>query len=198
MRCRGCVPDRYGPLRLILAVALVATACGEGGEGAANGGSDPPATDPPAGHPGIPLTTLLARAEERGPGGDLIVLGDLGSPRETEREPVRNRHDPSQTDTIVTLRYQGLDVTLYHVTASGRAMIQTVRVTDESYETDEGLRVDLSRQRIRDVLGEPERTENDTWIYEVPGSPNDPTPMMLHVDFEGDSVDALIWHLYVD
>lgn len=145
----------------------------------------------------VSLPEILDSAFERREDGSLAVLDRLGDPRRVEAEPVQNRHDPAQTDTLRTYVYDGLELDVYAVTG-GKELLQEVRVTGGGFETAEGLGVGSTRAAVRDVLGEPARTDGDTLTYERTDSPEDPTPTTLDVRLDGDRVAAMTWQLYVD
>lgn len=147
--------------------------------------------------PDLALPQILDRTDERTDDGSLVLLDRLGEPRRVETEPVENRHVPGQTDTLRTLVFDGLAVEVYAV-ADGKELLQEIRVTGEGYETADGLGVGSTRAAVRDVLGEPVRTEGDTVTYEEPETSDDPTPVELHVRYDGDRVAAMTWSYYVD
>lgn len=127
------------------------------------------------------------------------LLRRLQEPTRAETEPVENRHVPGQIDTLRTLVYDGLRIQLYEVAdGSGRRLVQEVTVTGEGYATAEGLGVGSTRAEVREALGEPLYAEADALGYEVQESPDDPTPALLHVEFQEERVAALRWSLYVD
>jgi len=147
--------------------------------------------------PDLALPAILDRAHERNADGSLALLDRLGEPERVETEPIENRHVPGQIDTLRTLVFDGLAVEVYAV-ADGKELLQEVRVTGPEYETAEGLGVGSTRSAVREALGAPVRTEGDTVTYEVPESPDDPTPTQLHVRYDGDRVAAMTWSYYVD
>lgn len=144
-----------------------------------------------------PLSEILDSAFDRAEDGSLAVLDRLGDPRRIEAEPVQNRHDPAQTDTLRTYVYDGLELDVYAV-AGGKELLEEVRVTGSRYETAEGLGVGSTRAAVRDALGPPLRADGDTLTYERTESPEDPTPTTLEVRLDGDRVAAMTWQFYVD
>lgn len=147
--------------------------------------------------PRVALPDLLDGASQRRADGTLAALGRLPEPRRVEAEPVENRHDPAQTDTIRTYHYGGVAVEVYTV-ADGKELLQEIRVTERGYETAEGLGVGSTRDAVREALGNPTRSGGDGLVYERADSPDDPTPTTLTIRFEGDRVAALAWSYYVD
>lgn len=159
-----------------------------------------PATDPvtPGARPNVELPVILARSADRAPDGGLRLLNDLPPAPDTTRTPVENRHDPSRTDTVMTLAWEALELEVYHVSSSGKEILRTVRVSSGSYATNDGLAVGITRDSVRALRGEPARTEAGDWIYEVYDGPNDPTATLLRVSFEADRVAGLRWSFYID
>lgn len=147
--------------------------------------------------PDIALPVMLDRAHERNDDGSLVLLDRLGGPERIETEPIENRHVPGQIDTLRTLVFDGLAVEVYAV-ADGKELLQEIRVTGPGYATADGLGVGSARSAVRDVLGAPVRTEGDRVTYEMPDSPDDPTPVELHIRYDGDRVAAMTWSYYVD
>jgi hypothetical protein len=188
---------------LLLIAALGAIACGDGSDEAratsdiievqsSTTARSETVSDASAG-PGIDLSTLLARADQ--PGDVRAMLEKLLPPSRISKQPIPNTHWPAQIDTIRTLHYPGLEIIVYHVSASRRDIVRTIRVSDDDWATRDGLSVGLSRAQVRTIKGEPDRLENDKWIYEVGDVL---TWTTLHVDFEGDHVASLAWHYYID
>lgn len=191
------------PRLLVLALLLSLAAC-EASENVPTPGAPLPdstaTTDPdaldgadddaaPAGGPGLALPALVDAA------GDPALLGRLAPPQRTEATPQPNRHDPSQTDTLRTLHYDGLQLTVYDVAGSERTLLQSIEVTSAAYATDAGLRVGSTRADVAAALGAPERTEDGAAVYTVGSGP---TPPALHVRYAGDAVERLTYHFYVD
>lgn len=200
MKPRRTTPRKiFGPTpALVVAVtaltAVLAGACG--------GANDAPSADPadevePRPTESAPdLQMILDRPYERDETGKLRVLDDIGEPPETSVRTMTNRHDPSRTDTLRTLRWPALELEV-HV-AGGKEILSEVRVTDEGPATAEGLSVGLTRDEVRNLLGEPRDTEDGEWTYELFEDEHDPLPTMLDVGFDGDRVTSLTWTYYVD
>ena len=118
----------------------------------------------------------------------------LGTPESVETEPTENRHDPSQTDTLRTLVYEGLQVEFYDVSGSNKQMLRHIALTGEQYAGPRGLHPGISRAAVKDTLGSPSRTEQNQFIYEA----GEPTPTFTIVHFEGDAAARIEWSFYVD
>jgi hypothetical protein len=119
----------------------------------------------------------------------------LGPPVRTTAEPIVNRHDTTQTDTLRTLAYDSLEVQFYDVTRSGKQLPTYLAFWGERYEGPQGLSAGLSHDSVRGVLGEPARRENGDLVFQV-GS--EPTPTALTVTFEDDAATRFQWSFYVD
>lgn len=145
--------------------------------------------------PGVPLPELLDGLTENELDQDrLAVLDRLNQPRRVERTPEPNRHDPSQTDTIRTLHYDGLDIEIYEVSASGKELASRLAVTGSGYETADGLHVGSTREQVEEALGEPTEVDDGALVYES----DDVTPTTLRFDMEGSRVSAMSWFFYLD
>lgn len=145
--------------------------------------------------PGVSLPSLVEAGIDRPPGTETLeVLDRLPSPLRIEKEPQENRHVPNQVDTLRTYYYRGLEFTVYDVAGDPKEIMKDITVVDSTYETEEGLRVGLSRDRVRSVLGPPDRIGGDTHVYRLAT----PTPNHLHVTFSDNRVSRLEWSFYVD
>ena len=112
-------------------------------------------------------------------------------------EPVANRHDPEQTDTLRSLIYDGLTLMFYDVTG-GAALLQEVAVTGPGYETNEGIGVGSTRVEVEAAFGSPVQTADGDPVYELFEGPEDPTGTYVRVTYEGERATALRWQFYVD
>lgn len=161
--------------------------------GCGRGASDQ--SDREQGRPGVSLTELVKAGTEPSPETDsLRVLDRLKPPLRIDTEPQKNRHVPGQIDTLRIYVYRGLEVTVYDVANDPTEMMQSLTVVDSTYETEEGLRVGLPRERIRALLGTPDQVEGDTLTYRL----GTPAPNHLQVSFRNDHVARLKWSFYVD
>lgn len=175
---------------VLLAVSVVGSGCRR------EAGPDRQASQASeTGRPGVPLTALVDAATDRPPGQDrLAVLDRLGEPLRVEAVPRKNRHHPTQIDTLRTYRYAGLQFAVYDVTGSAREMMQRISVTDSAYVTEEGVRVGMRREQVRATLGTPDRVTSEAFVYEL--SPV--TPNRLRIVFEARRATRLEWNFYVD
>ena len=145
--------------------------------------------------PGLPLPELVEGLSENALDQDrLAVLNRLDRPRRVERAPQPNRHDPAQTDTLRTLHYDGLDIEIYEVSASGKELASRLEVTSSAYATAEGLRVGSTREEVEEALGEPAEVEEGALVYRS----DDVTPTTRRFEMDGGRVEAMTWFFYLD
>lgn len=109
---------------------------------------------------------------------------------------VPNPHDPRWKDTVRTLVYDGLELTVYRVSSTGSRFPMAVRVTSPAYTSSSGLRVGLSSAQLVAILGPPSDRSGGRLIYRfvAPGS----APFELMVDVKDGRVQALSWAAYLD
>jgi hypothetical protein len=83
------------------------------------------------------------------------LMDDYGPPERKHVEPIRNRHDPSQTDEIWTLTYPGLEAKFYKA-LSGRAheFLIELWVTDPRYDVGSYFKIGTPRARIERLFEE--------------------------------------------
>lgn len=171
-------------------------------------GEAPPAEVPPAQVPpadqtdpsaaDISLPSLLAGLHDRTDSGELPVLDRMPPPRETRRETVQNRHDPTMTDTVVTRVYPGLEVEVYRVTSSGKEIVRSIVVTGEEYRTSERIGPGSTRAEVTAALGEPASVDGSTLEYQVTEGEPDPAPTDLSIELADGVVQRMTWDYYID
>lgn len=143
---------------------------------------------------GVPIVDLIDDALARDPATqELPVLDRLNEPGRVTVEPVQNRHQPSQTDTLRTLHYHGADITVYHV-ADGKEILQNVTITGEGFDIPGGLRLGMSRSEVENLLGEADQEEAGAAMYEGDG----PMPTRQFIHFEDDSIASFEWRFPID
>lgn len=163
--------------------------------------SEPPPgtedTDPSApGLPGVSLEALLRAAARRPPGqAEIPILDRLSEPERLEERSLRNRHDPTRQDLVRTWVYEGMTLTVYTVTETGRERIQRIEVTGAGYRAPDGLRVGMTREAVVGIRGQPAHTFDSTDVYGLRGE----IPGQLRVDYGPDeTVRRLTWLFPVD
>lgn len=188
---------RHSPPLLLAAIVLLAGCPREHGPEPAD---DPVANDQtaaPQHRPGIPAEDLIRANAQRPPGQDALpVLRRLDEPREMERELEPNRHQPAEMDTVYVYHYDGLVLDFIR-THNGREIIENIEITDERYDTPQRIRVGMSREEVRSILGEPQETAagEDRYFLQI----SEPGPEELFaVEFVDDRVRLIRYGFYVD
>ena len=139
------------------------------------------------------LSEILNRIAAEG--DEAALMAQLVDGANVSREPTENIHVQGQTDTLVTVRYPGLEIEAYQITG-GRTFIREVAVTGEGYSTAEGLGVGATRGEIERAAGEPTPTDEDSVIYELADGP---TSTILEVRYDASGrAERLVWRPYVD
>lgn len=90
----------------------------------------------------------------------------LGAPDSVSSKPVTNRHDKSQTDSIITLHYPGLDADIYHVTSNGNEFLFTLTVKDAKYiAANAPITIGMAASDLQDVMGTPTDSTGGVYAY---------------------------------
>ena len=85
----------------------------------------------------------------------------LGTPDSVQLTPVRNRHDSTQTDTIVRLYYPGVTLDLYRVTQSGTDLLWHLVLSRQGAKRPLGVGIGSTREQLEAVLGPPTELGKD-------------------------------------
>jgi len=123
-------------------------------------------------------------------------LAALPRPLEVRDTTVANPHDPRRRDTVRTLRYDGLALTVYRVQATGTRFPVAVFVTSPDYRTGNGLHVGLTSQDVAAILGAPTVRKGGTWVYQIHAPMS--APYELTVRLHDGTVRSLRWAAYLD
>ena len=128
-------------------------------------------------------------------GADTLSYADmidhLGPPTATERRGVANAFDPAQTDSVYTLTYPSMEALLYEVVADSRSFLVRLRLSDPTYSTPHGFTVGTTtRTEIETEWGDPERTENATWIYPALNEDQD---VEVHMTWDNDTLASVAY-----
>ncbi|HKI57189.1 MAG TPA: hypothetical protein VKB31_08575 [Trueperaceae bacterium] len=189
---RRCPAASSAPRALVLALAVALVGCGS-----------PDASGTALAAPGTaPEDISLERALDAtlrpsGPGAAQAFLASLPPPRAVHERSVSNPQDPGRKDTLRTLVFRGIAVTVYRVSASGKRFPVAVKVTGKRFRAPDGLRVGLAASQVRAVLGAPSARSPSLWRYRRT-QPRDGAPFELRVHFQGGRVSALAWVAYRD
>lgn len=132
----------------VLLLLLLASACGRGGEGAGGDGDEQSADTPVEAvfrYGPVPIGQTLAE-----------IRNALGPPDSAAVRAVTNRHDGSVTDSVFTVHYAGLSAEVYRATFDGKELLSSVVITsDDRLRADSPLRLGMSEDELRLLLGEP-------------------------------------------
>lgn len=125
------------------------------------------------------------------------LLAALPQPDEDRTVTVPNPHDRRGRDTVHTLVFGDLELTVYQVGATGQRFPVGVSASAPGREGD-GLRIGDALDHVRALLGEPAFVgEEGAWIYEVVDDPR-AAPYELIVEGVDGSVSRLTWRAYLD
>lgn len=196
----------YRMLALVTTVAAIA-ACQVDPDTDPN--SDPMPGDPPtaeapdAEEPPDTATADPDSIRDRFIRSGLIEIGEtreeiqstLGEPDSTTRRAVENRHDPSRTDTIIRLHYDGLTARI-HRPADLDDLLDQVTVRDDRYLQQDAIRIGMPWSEVRSRLGEPEGERDGGYLYACGTCGPVSEPIVVVVD-DG-VVSSIRFDYYVD
>ena len=84
------------------------------------------------------------------------LRASLGEPDSVTARALANRHDPSLTDSVLTLHYPGLRAAFYLAGYDGKELVAEVVIADDRYlRPDSPLRIGMPAEDVRLLLGEP-------------------------------------------
>lgn len=122
------------------------------------------------------------------------VLERLGPPVQVNAEAVADAARTTAPDTLRTLIYYGLELSLYEPAAAATSSLWRMALTDARYTSPDGLRVGFAESQVYAVLGLPTRQEHSRYHYEsTPSRPFDLTLIM-----ERRVVSRIEWHFDVE
>ncbi len=139
---------------------------------------------------------LDAMLRPAGPDSAEAFLRSLPPANEVRDVHVANPHDPRWTDTVRTLDYGGLQLTVYRVAATGDRFPIAVRVTSADARGPDGLRPGMTEAELRLRLGPPSEVRGSSLVFRVlaPGR----APYALTAELRSGRVTALTWSAYLD
>lgn len=194
-----------GPARMrVLAAGLLtaALACapreGEGGDAGEGAPPPPPAAEPSEVPEGATARERCRAFHERG----LAVPVDsraslraaLGGPEEVSVATEPNRHIPEATDSVFTVRYPDLVVTIRRVPDGGE-LTESAMVRDPRHLRYRVLGPGATREGLVEALGEPDATEDGTLVYACGTGPVDEP---VRFDLSDGIVRVVRFSYYVD
>ncbi len=92
------------------------------------------------------------------------IRTQLGAPREVSARAVPNQHDPVVTDSVLTWRYDELEIEIYR-TADGRRLLSRASVRDNRYLTFPEVGLGAPEPELRRLLGSPDVAADDELEY---------------------------------
>jgi hypothetical protein len=112
---------------------------------------------------------------------------------------VTNRHS-AETDSIVRLRYPGLEIAFYKATDGGKELLGAVTLTSPGCELHPGLRVGASAAILRRLLGVPTVENNvaDSTMMQYEASTEGPVYSYLNFMVLRDTIRAIEWQFGID
>lgn len=129
------------------------------------------------------------------------VIARLGAPASTMSDTLRNQHDSTVVDSLVTLRYTGLSVRFF-VGSGGNEFPTAVSVTDSGLGLPLRIGIGARRAEIEHAFGlaDYERTQGDSLFvnFVVPSTGISPGDNELTFVFVRGVVRRIEWVYYVD
>jgi hypothetical protein len=129
------------------------------------------------------------------------LVAKLGTPTSTTSDTLRNQHDPTVVDSLVTLWYAGVSVRFF-VGSSGNEFPLAVSVTDSSIGLPLPVGIGSPRSAIDRSFGAPdyEKRRGDSLLaqFVVPSAGISPGDNELIFVFVGGTVRRIEWVYYVD
>lgn len=181
---------------LLVALSVGALGCGRD---EAPPPPPPSTTDGPAPAPG-PATPLVSleiyqRDAVYAASLDRSGMGELfGAPDSIRAHATANRHDPTRTDTIVTLHYPAARYIVYAVTG-GRELLELADIESNAHLRYTRPGIGTPVDSLRAWFGEPTRRAGGTLEYEcLPCEV--PQPVKFHI--RDGRVHRIVFDFYVD
>jgi hypothetical protein len=72
-----------------------------------------------------------------------------------------------------------------------RDLFMSLAITRDNFDMKWGLKVGVSQERVRTVLGEPHKSQGGAFVYQDDNS-------SVSFSFQGGTVRGIKWHWYVD
>jgi hypothetical protein len=121
----------------------------------------------------------------------------LGPPTSSSGDTLRNVHDPTVVDSLVTLHYPGLEVQFFVGAAGGNEFPTLVSTTDSSVRLPLPVGIGSSRAELERAFGradfESSRSDSVCLQFEVSGGSNQLVFLLLN-----NTVRRIEWSYYVD
>lgn len=121
------------------------------------------------------------------------IINRLGKPLSIKSEKVRNPHNDTM-DTIYKLKYVGLYIEVYEVSLDERSFVLYIILENKKYKTKWGISIGTTKERIRAVLGKPDKNDETSWTYVA----NDGYPDTVKFYFVQEGVKKIEWCHIID
>ncbi|MDX5420671.1 MAG: hypothetical protein LPK07_04610 [Hymenobacteraceae bacterium] len=116
-----------------------------------------------------------------------------------DADPIENRHKPSVTDTIYTIRFGDSMVELYAPTQTGDLLLQVADIHSSDITLRNNLRVGMSQTELMNRLKSQGQDIKITQTpNEVVASNRDGAPISLHFHLKNGKVNRIRYEGYVD
>ena len=137
-------------------------------------------------------TALLSRGHEAG-ATESVTVAILGPPLARRVE-----HDTTYADTIVRLRYAGLEVEFYK--SADRELLSGLTLTSPHCEVYPGLSVGASARNLSQLFGAPtfERTVADSLILQFQAGEPGPVDSYIVFGVLQDTIRTIRWQFGID
>ncbi|HSJ07192.1 MAG TPA: hypothetical protein VK936_10835 [Longimicrobiales bacterium] len=90
----------------------------------------------------------------------------LGGPDSVHAHTVSNRHDPTVTDSVLTLYYAGLVAEIHRAGYDGKEILASVVISDGRFlQPGAPVRPGQDSDAVRAALGEPDESDADMMLY---------------------------------
>lgn len=121
------------------------------------------------------------------------VVKMFGLPDEIKVKNIKNQHDPSITDVIYQLKYDGLEAVVYKASYDKREFLIGLTVSDSRYPVSKGLNIGDPFD-VEKMLGRPAKIKKTAYVYYATMEMNDE----VNLHFESDKIAKIEWLLYFD
>lgn len=185
-----------GCTALLVPLCAVALGCGRSDVPAPVPGANAPAPAPGA-RPATPLVSLeiYQRGAVYAASLDRAGIRELfGEPDSARAQATANRHDPSRTDTIVTLHYPAARYIVYVVTG-GRELMELADIETNAHLRHTRPGIGTPVDSLRAWFGEPTRGAGAELEYECLTC-EVPQPVTFHI--RDGRVRRIVFDFYVD
>lgn len=95
------------------------------------------------------------------------ILARLGAADSVSARTVENRHDPSVTDSVLTLHHDGVIIEIYRAGYDGKEILGSLQIRSDAHlQQSSGIRIGSPAADVRALLGEPTTASATELVYE--------------------------------